>query len=233
MNYFTEERRHALAAEYVLGTLRGKARLRFQKLMMNSQLLTETTWMWEQYLNNLGNTIAPVPPPARVWQQIEQRLGFVEPDAPSLSLIQRLKQRSTIWQGVSGFAAAAAIVLAVLLITQAPTPVSPVTQIAVVNDQDANPLWLIEVSSTTLDVRTTANLTARADKDYELWMVPANGEAPISLGVLPESGSWQRPTPAILLNNSVSALAVSLEPPGGSPTGSPTEVLYISPLNAV
>ncbi len=233
MNYFTEERRHALAAEYVLGTLRGKARLRFQKLMMNSQLLTETTWMWEQYLNNLGNTIAPVPPPARVWQQIEKRLGFVEPDAPSLSLIQRLKQRNTIWQGVSGFATAAAIVLAVLLITLVPKPVAPVSQIAVVNDQDANPLWLIEVSSTTLDVRTTANLTARADKDYELWMLPANGEAPISLGVLPEGGSWQRPVPAILLNNAISALAVSLEPPGGSPTGSPTEVLYVSPLNAV
>jgi anti-sigma-K factor RskA len=40
-------------------------------------------------------------------------------------------------------------------------------------------------------------------------------------------------TNAILLNGSIAALAVSLEAPGGSKTGAPTEVLYIAPLVSV
>ena len=64
-------------------------------------------------------------------------------------------------------------------------------------------------------------------------MVPANGEAPISLGLMPELGSDSRNTPDILLDSSIAALAISLEEPGGSKTGSPTEVLYIAPILSV
>lgn len=43
-----QEIKNTLAAEYVLGTLRGKARQRFQAMMMQSQALREQTWVWEQ-----------------------------------------------------------------------------------------------------------------------------------------------------------------------------------------
>ena len=65
-------------------------------------------------------------------------------------------------------------------------------------------------------------------KTLELWMLP-QGQPPRSLGVLP-TGELVRvplaaPTDAALAN--VPALAVSLEPTGGSPTGLPTgPVLY-------
>ena len=75
MNYKNETLRNVLAAEYVLGTLRGGARRRYQQLMMESQLITETTWMWEQYLNGLGQNMQPVEPPASIWQAIERQLA--------------------------------------------------------------------------------------------------------------------------------------------------------------
>ena len=83
MNYKNETLRNALAAEYVLGTLRGGARRRYQQLMMESQLITETTWMWEQYLNGLGQNVQPVEPPASVWQAIERQLGLADDSADS------------------------------------------------------------------------------------------------------------------------------------------------------
>jgi anti-sigma-K factor RskA len=62
----------------------------------------------------------------------------------------------------------------------------------------------------------------------ELWMLP-DGQPPRSLGVLPAGGIARvplvGPSDAALAN--IPALAVSLEPAGGSPTGLPTgPVLY-------
>ncbi|MGH8204486.1 MAG: anti-sigma factor domain-containing protein, partial [Steroidobacteraceae bacterium] len=66
----------------------------------------------------------------------------------------------------------------------------------------------------------------------ELWALP-EGAAPVSLGLMPESGSIrlalddrQRAALAAATN-----VAVSDEPAGGSPTGAPTgAVLYVAPL---
>jgi anti-sigma-K factor RskA len=57
-----------------------------------------------------------------------------------------------------------------------------------------------------------------AGKVAELWLI-APQHAPKPLGVLASSGPTVMPLPAGLAG---SVLAVSLEPPGGSPTGLPT-----------
>ncbi|NVK55619.1 MAG: anti-sigma factor [Alteromonadaceae bacterium] len=234
MNYRTESLRNALAAEYVLGTLRGGARRRYQKLMMESQLITETTWLWEQYLNGLGQQIPSVEPPERVWQAIEQKLGL-NSDQPDnvVDFTAAPAKRPVVWQTIAGLATAAAIVIAVVMMSGTPPEVAPVTDIAVVADDDAKPLWLIEISESSLAVRSTANLTALTDRDFELWMVPADGSAPVSLGLLPEGGQLALSRPDWFTLSDIAALAVSLEPNGGSPNGSPTEILYIAPISAV
>jgi anti-sigma-K factor RskA len=58
---------------------------------------------------------------------------------------------------------------------------------------------------------------------HELWLIAEGAPTPVSLGVLPEDGRT-----ALVLSEAVAAamaggtLAVSDEPPGGSPTGQPT-----------
>jgi anti-sigma-K factor RskA len=59
-----------------------------------------------------------------------------------------------------------------------------------------------------------------AGKDLQLWALAPGATKPVSLGVLPRSGSFVTsdaglPHPHLLL-------LVSLEPKGGSPTGLPT-----------
>jgi anti-sigma-K factor RskA len=69
-------------------------------------------------------------------------------------------------------------------------------------------------------------------RSRELWALPEGG-APVSLGLMPASGSIdlalddrQRAALAAAKN-----IAVSDEPAGGSPTGAPTgEVLYVAAL---
>ncbi|QDG39537.1 hypothetical protein FJN14_14150 [Alteromonas mediterranea] len=244
MNYLKEERLNALAAEYVVGTLRGKARTRYQKLMMQYQAVSDATAQWEQYLTGFAETLPPVTPPANVWESIQIKLGHkaandagiatgVNTPSDSGQVLDFEKEKQKRWKNLSFLSTAAALVLAVLLFVMQPIPAPEVSHIAVVNNADNTPLWVIEVSDETMNVKVTDAFVALADKDYELWMVPANGEAPISLGLMPEANGDTRVTPDILLSQNIAALAVSLEAPGGSVTGAPTEVLYIAPIVSV
>jgi anti-sigma-K factor RskA len=75
-----------------------------------------------------------------------------------------------------------------------------------------------------LRIVTLATLASNPAQVYELWALPRDGKPPVSLGLLPRQGDIARQ-----LNDTQSAallaagkLAVSIEPPGGSPTGAPT-----------
>lgn len=233
MNYQEEELKNALAAEYVLGTLRGPARQRFQKLMVQFPLISDATQTWEQHLNGLGQKIPPVTPDAAVWSKIEQQLGFVaEPIKPNgiTNVVTMTQKKPRLWQSIAGLASAAAIVLAVLLFSFAP-PVQPdIQQLALVNNEQADLLWALEIGEENITVQATKNLVAKADADYELWLVAADGRDPISLGLLPKAGKLILAKPQLFDQIEIAALAVSLEPLNGSPNGSPTTVLYTAKL---
>jgi len=74
------------------------------------------------------------------------------------------------------------------------------------------------------------------NRDFELWALPKNGAAPVSLGLMPSSGVAQEtlsPEQAAALAQSAQ-VAISLEPAGGSPTHQPTgPVVFVAPLTAV
>lgn len=68
-----------LAAEYVLGTLRGRARARFQAWLRQDAALRRTVAEWEGRLAPLAAGVAEVAPPRRVWDAIEARIGAAAP----------------------------------------------------------------------------------------------------------------------------------------------------------
>jgi len=73
-----------------------------------------------------------------------------------------------------------------------------------------------------------APVAVPAGKDLELWILPPGGTAPRSLGLLPARG---RQVTLQAMPAAGTALMVSLEPPGGSPTGAPTgPVVYAGKL---
>ena len=228
MNYLTEERKNALASEYVLGTLHGRARIRFQQLLMQHRSLRHVLWQWEGRLNSLGNGILAVQPPAQLWENIQKQLGFNVATLPE-NVVRLPQTKVRTWQWLSGVASAAAILLAVLLVVpSAPNRIQ--TQIAVVQGEKAQALWSIELGEKNLVVTATSSFTPLPNQDYELWIVAADGRPPVSLGLLPKQGKLTLPRNALLDQVKVAALAVSLEPLGGSPNGQPTKVLYTTEI---
>jgi anti-sigma-K factor RskA len=233
MNYLTEERQNALSSEYVLGSLHGPARIRFQRLLMQHNSMRHTLWRWESRLNELGTALPDVQPAPEVWERIQARLGFTTatPNAINMVTLPQRKPRGLQW--LAGLSAAAAILMAVLLVNLQPVePLLP-GQIAVVQSEKAQALWLIELREDQLLVTATEKFKALDNQDYELWMVAADGRPPISLGLLPKQGKLSLPRSVLFDQVQVAALAVSLEPLGGSPTGQPTTVLYTAELVAM
>ncbi len=247
MNYNNRPLLDRLAAEYVIGTLRGAARRRFSGLLGASLGARRSVSFWENRLAALALQLKPVQPPRNVWLGIEQRLQFTskvsvaspEQDADS-------PPQPVLWQALAAGFAAAAIGLGAWMLThpstvtvttvetEIPTPVQP-AYVAVVADAMAQPIWLLSAypNAGTLQARAINVAPLANNQAYELWMLPNGGAAPVSLGLLPMTGDTQLPLDAqrnaILANTGT--LAVSLEPAGGSPTGAPTgPVVYTAPL---
>lgn len=229
----TPERIEALAAEYVLGSLQGAARKRFERWMMESVRVRQEVWFWEEKLGRLGTRIEAEAPPASVWAGIERRL-WPQADKVAASVVANEASGRWFWPGWSMLATAAALVLAVILVQQPDPAVDDRLSGAIVKADVTDPLWLVSESSLNrqLKLRPVAATAAQQGKDYELWIVPEDGQ-PLSLGVIPVGGTYQvtlSEEARKLLSNS-RTLAISLEPVGGSPTGQPTgPILHVAKL---
>jgi anti-sigma-K factor RskA len=230
MNYRNPERADALAAQYVLGTMRGRARARFARLVRSERGLADAVLAWEERLMPFAQSVAPVEPPPRVWQQILARVQGARAAAPSSGSIWADLR---LWRGLTlaGFVTALALAIVVLSpIAERPDQ----TLVAVLAGQDARPVLIASVDRTgrTLRIKPVSPLTIAADRALELWALPQGGN-PRSLGLISPSGVVQIALsgPADTALAQVPALAVSLEPSGGSPTGLPTgPVLYSGPI---
>lgn len=234
MDYGRIDLADRLSAAYVTGTLRGAARRRFEALLPAHPGLRAATSAWQERLMPLTLAIPPEAPPPRVWQRIRAR---IEGPAADAAQPQRLRattpSRLAFWRGLAAFASVAAIALAAVLAR--PSPVQP--PIVVVLSAAgapaggaATPSFVASLSGDrrALVTRPLINVGLQADRALELWAIPPGG-APRSLGLISANGVTVVEKGRAL--EGANTLAVSLEPPGGSPTGAPTgPVLYTGQL---
>ena len=230
MDYSRPEFADALAAEYVSGALRGGARRRFESLLPAHAALRGAVHGWQARLMPLTAVIPPVVPPARVWTGIERWLDGAKERAAS-----GWWNRLAVWRGLTALAGVAVLGLAVLLSIGTPVqaPIVVVMNPVAPSDGAPGPAQASIVASISGDgralvTRPLVNINVAADRALELWAVPAQGPTR-SLGLIARSGATVLRKSDLLRDTD--ALAVSLEPPGGSPTGVATgPVLYVGKL---
>jgi anti-sigma-K factor RskA len=234
MKYENPELRDRLAAEYALGTLRGAARRRFQKLMAGDPALRDLTLQWEMRLNDMAATVKPVTPRPQLWQAIDRALGPVpRPQHERPALLSGLWESLGFWRAST--LGAAALAAALVLYIAIGRPVAPETRyIAVLIDDKATPVLVASLTAEDgkLSIKSVKPTNVAADKDLELWLVPQQGTSVRSLGVLKGMQALVKLTEGDASDLSQGGtLAVSLEPAGGSPTGTATgPILYVGPV---
>lgn len=208
------------AAEYVLGVLGAEERRALENRMAQDPALAREVAFWEAKLGTLATDVPSVLPPAAVWGRIDTALRPTSAAQPRSGLWTRVG----FWRGlaIGSSALAVASVAALIVVALPPAPRTPL--VASLGADGRQPAFLAAVTpgGTSLMV-VPAALTSVDQRALELWLIPA-GEHPYSLGLI-EPG---RPVRVNVPNELVSrmrtdaVLAVSVEPPGGSPTGLPT-----------
>lgn len=229
----TPEERDALAGEYVLGTLEaGAVRDVERSLAAGDAELRDAVAAWETRLAPLTALAPQEAPPPGLWARIEAALPAA-PGAAAAAPPPRApeRRRSDPWRWLAlGSSAVAAGLAALLLVRPAPEGAPLMTVLLTSRDQ---PAWLVEADrGGALRLAAVNRQPVPPDRVMQLWALPQGATAPTSLGLIPsEAGQYSasttaiRPSPGMLVE-------ITLEPPGGSPTGRPTgPILFIGRLS--
>lgn len=241
MDYSRPELADRLGAEYVSGLLRGPARRRFEALLPAHPALRGAVRAWHERLMPLTVVIAPQTPSPELWKRIEARIHGAS--AGTAAAPSRAAEPSgwwrqlAFWRGFSALAGVAALTLAVVLANPTPqappiivvmSPATPASGAQAGGIAQASFVASISGDHRAVVTRPLAGVSVAPDRVLELWAAAGTG-APRSLGVI--SSRDASVVRKATLPEGTDHLAVSLEPPGGSPTGAPTgPVLYVGKL---
>ena len=203
----------SLCGEYLVGTLRGAARRRFERALRDEPLVSQRLRYWETNFSPRYDRMIETRPSAQVWKRLEKTLGLARP-----SWFRR-------WAWPVAVTAALVMIIGVQLIRQQPETV----QIAELSGKAATVSAHLSRDGRTLLLHADRLVVAGPSQSYELWLLTPEGGV-LSLAVL-SSLEARFEVPERYRGRLRGQLAVSVEPSGGSPSGKPTgPVILVGPI---
>jgi anti-sigma-K factor RskA len=206
----------ALCGEYLLGTLRGAARRRFERALRDEPRVALRLDHWRGMFTPRYAKMMEAQPSGNVWKRLERELGLARYRTP-------WHRRAGFWRAWA-VAATSALALAIGVQVLRPTPEVPlpIAQLSG-KTESAQITAMLSRDGRTLELRAARPVVAGPSQSYELWLLPRGGGAPISLAVLGSlDARFALPAAQVGRLGAGAKLAVSVEPAGGSPTGAPT-----------
>jgi anti-sigma-K factor RskA len=225
------------AGEYALGVLDRTERQAAEARIEAEPRFAREVEAWQSRLYPMADAIGEVHPPAQVWPRIAQALG------PKAEKVVVLAHRRAVafwrnWAVAATAAAAVALVfLAVRPVTPPPAAPAPAAQpilVAELTDPKGHGFITATYDPAQGVLRASPNMTlpVPARRAAELWLIPADG-VPRSLGVIDVAhpSTVKVADPLRSGAKPTAILAITIEQPGGSPTGKPTtKPLWIGKL---
>ena len=222
--------RQILSGEYVLGTLHGRARLRFERLMRSDAGLRALVDEWQEDLSPLAEETRPVAPPAHVLATIQRRIDGA--GRPADSAPKGFWNRLGFWRAFSlgsAVAAAALAVVTTLLVLRPPDALAP-SYVAVLQNQAGQAALVVTGYRKPFRLKTEPIVLSApaAGQVLQIWAIEkdtgtvralAVAKADCPAQVTLSDDAWK------LVRNAQS-LAASLEPAGATPSAPTTALLY-------
>jgi anti-sigma-K factor RskA len=214
---------HQLAAEFVLGTLRGGARRRFNTWLQTDPHLQQIVREWQAHLMPMMEFSTPKVPQVQVWHNIEKqlKLGAQRGQKAFFQFLHELQ----FWRGLSMVASAALILMAVFVFKPQDSSLPAEMYVATLSDDKAQPIAVISSDSKRRQVllRFVNRPQVASNQSLELWSISKEGKIR-SLGLVDQAANAANTTGEVLrinlpegvANDTPQLLAISLEPKGGS-----------------
>ncbi len=232
------------AAEYALGVLDTAERGAAERRLSTDTAFARDVERWDARLTPLTSDIASAVPRDDLWRDIERRLDtFAPSQAPAAANVVDLNLRRSLatWRAAAVAASALAAVLIATLVWPRPEPtprlitVTKPQLVAVASPAPAPSFMTARLATKGGDadfvvalertrsvmVVTPASIAAVSGRSPELWLLPTGGK-PRALGVVSFTRAIHMTAPMSLGRTGRLALAISIEPLGGSTTGQPT-----------
>lgn len=226
--YQNPEVYEALAAEYVLGTLQGRALQRFERLKHERPYIQYAVDIWERRINDLGQTVPESRPPEIIWERIQDDIKAQE-RADRIDEKQGLFSgfwgKLPFWQSAS-FALSLALVVA--LLPKQPSGHMPMPSYVSVLQSDAKEPMMVTIGDRKkrmVSVRLMEVPQITDTQDLELWAIPKGGGTPVSVGVVRRDSmetQLKLSKPHWSRIQGAEKFAISFEEKGGSTTGRPS-----------
>ena len=223
------------AAEYVLGVTPAGERHAVARRIATDLAFARLVDEWEARLSPLAESYPEMAPPGSIKAALERRL-FAGGDRPATASRSGVWQNLALWRGLAAASLAALLLYVAAPLIAPPRDVPPVRLVASLAADDSEVRYLAVYDAAAGNVGLSHVSGERApDRDFELWVIEGDNP-PISVGVVPVGATVHLRVPdtirAVLERDAV--LAISLEPPGGSPTGQPTgPVLAVGDLRKI
>lgn len=217
MNYLDPERLDRLAREYVLGTLTGRARRRFERVLQQAPAAWPAVHAWQRRFSVLAAGVPAMQPRDAVWRRLERRL--FDPAA-------RAPWWRGLWSPRTWTGALAGVLLCVFLLRLQPgliglEPASqalPQSYVGLLLDASGQPTLLASSlrHGRQLTVKVLQPVSVPPGRVARLWALPKNAP-PFAVAVLPPlpakgSVALALPDSSEKLFFDVPRLAVSIEP---------------------
>ncbi|MGB7270146.1 MAG: anti-sigma factor [Albidovulum sp.] len=205
----------ALAAEYVLRLLDADAEREFEARLKDEADLRAHVRFWEAEFSTLADEVPGEAPSPSVRARLIAELSVEKTSA----------SRGWTWNWLAFPALAALAVVAFLALSPilSGPAFDPTLHATLISEDGAVHIEAGYAPNGNLFKVIPEQGMPAAGRDFELWVIGAGADAPVSLGVIhADQESLFEITPEIAALIDGGVLAVSDEPTGGSPTGAPT-----------
>ncbi len=227
-------RDRVLEAEYSLGLLEGEELLTARGREATDPDFAWRKGWWDNWFVPLSDDVSGAEPGAQVWAAIAAQIDAAAGDTSNVVLLE-MERRVRRWKWTAAItSAAAALALALFIAAPGTGPTTTDNTAPPLASANSAPLMAsIPIGDTPLRLSvivlrasdemlvSAAGLTADGIHDHELWLVPVDGSALQSLGVVVPGEERRMALPTDISQNMGDGvkLVLTREPIGGKPDG--------------
>ena len=223
--------RDELAIDYVLGMAEGADHERALRLIETDALFRALVMTWREKLGEMDQTAPEKAPVAMVWDDLEQALDMApkrasivpRPAVNQGSVFSNLWQNLGFWRPTAIAAGLAAVVLGGGLIREQARPPTQPVYVAVLQTGEGRAQAVVNAyADGTVTLVPIETIGVPQGRILEVWTLQSREQGPVSIGRMDQARTLKLDLKQLRRPDAGHLFEITVEPPGGSPTGRPT-----------